>query len=356
MPLKQHRITTSLVTSESEYPIEQLLDAQGRPLRVSDRAYFDLVVIGSGPAALTFVTRWLEERPAALYLEDERQHLHWLKRQTHAAPVLETRKPTKSSDRIIKTNQKNEWHMRKSSLRVLIVDKLGDGWLGQWHRNFGSYEIPFLRSPMFFHPDPSDLDGLLEYAVQTERAKTGPYTYVCDMLTGRQSQSKSRNRSAKKGALQRPDLLEVPGVVGREVSKHKWKQSKHRRQAQMFSALGPVVNERDRRDYQNPSTPLFRDFTNHLVDRYHLHPQKGKDGKVRPLSEWLATDDEHQMPAMLLRAEVIDMDYGRLGKEHVDGSLDEEEGFSIHMADGSCIGAKYVVSAIGYGGRPSVPT
>ena len=356
MPLSQHRITTSLVTSESEYPIEPLLDAHGRPLRVRDRAYFDLVVIGSGPAALTFVTRWLEERPAALYLEDERQHLHWLKRQTHAAPVLETRKPTKSSDRIIKTNQKNEWHMRKSSLRVLIVDKLGDGWLGQWHRNFGSYEIPFLRSPMFFHPDPSDLDGLLEYAVQTERASTGPYTYVCDMLTGRQSQSKSRSRSAKKGALQRPDLLEVPGVVGREVSKHKWKQSKHRRQAQMFSALGPVVNERDRRDYQNPSTPLFRDFTNHLVDRYHLHPQKGKDGKVRPLSEWLASDDEHQMPAMLLRAEVIDMDYGRLEKERADGSLDEEEGFSLHMADGSCIGAKYVVSAIGYGGRPSVPT
>ena len=59
MPLSQHRITTSLVTSEYEYPIEPLLDAHGRPLRVRDRAYFDLVVIGSGPAALTFVTRWL---------------------------------------------------------------------------------------------------------------------------------------------------------------------------------------------------------------------------------------------------------------------------------------------------------
>ncbi|WFD28710.1 hypothetical protein MNAN1_003723 [Malassezia nana] len=335
--------------------VQQLYDRDGNPVSVSKKQYFDIVVIGSGPAALTLVTRILEDRPAAIYLEDERRHLHWLKRQTHSAPTLQTRKPGKTSDRIIKgLDDKTKAAPRTSKLSILILDKLADGWLGQWHRNFSALEIPYLRSPMFFHPDPSDLDGLLEYAVQTNRAKSGPFTYLSDSMDGHASSG--RRRSAKKAPVERPDLLEVPGVVGKEVSKHKFKQSRLRKHAQLVSNLGPIVNERDRRDYQNPSTPLFRDFTNQLVERYHIEPERTKDGCVRSLSDWLQDDESSRhSTATLLRAEVANLDYGRLQVTNFDDSAEDIEGFSIETSDGCCIGARYVISAVGYGGRPQIP-
>lgn len=352
------RCTKSLTEPPEEFAVEQLYDAKNQPISVPDKAYFDVVVIGAGPAALTFVTRLLEDRPAALYLEDERRHLHWLQRKNHTAPLLKTRKPGSSSDRVIKTGKGEVKPCpRQSTMRVLVVDKLGDGWLGQWNRNFKMYEIPYLRSPMFFHPDPADLDGLLEYAVQTDRAVSGPHTYVCDSLCNGIAHTRTRSRSAKKAALhQRPDLLEVPGVVGREVSKHKWKQSKHRKQAQLYNSLGPVVNERDRRDYQNPSSELFHDFIETLVDRYHLEPQRGSDGKVCKLSDWLVSKDSKLDPtATILRADIDDMDYGRLQRIHSNGESEDVNAFVLHSVDGSQIAAKYVVSAVGNGGRPSIP-
>ena len=348
-------------TKESQLPPQPLKHNNGETFSVPEKAFFDIVVIGSGPAALTFVTRILEERPAALYLEDERQHLHWLQRQSHAAPVLTTRRPGLNNARIIKgTKQVNRYlNRRPPPLRILVLDKLGDGWLGQWHRNFSAYEIPFLRSPMFFHPDPSDVDALLAFAAQTSRAVSRPYTYVCDCLSNRSLHT--RHRTTKKSYLDGvcPHLLEVPGVVGREMSKHKWKQSKHKKYAQMVRALGPVVNERDRQDYHNPSAALFRDFTNELVDRFHLQPDIGPDGKVRPLQEWLAEENSGLANASVtsLRADVSDIDYGLMHCECLDGSIDHEaEGFALTTTDGSHIAAKYVVSAVGTGDRPLIPT
>lgn len=349
------RCTKDLAQESPPFEIQQLYDCEGNPISISKKQYFDIVVIGSGPAALTFVTRVLEDRPAAIYLEDERKHLHWLKRQTHSAPTLQTRKPGSSSDRIIKgLEAKTQASPRTSKLSILILDKLGDGWLGQWHRNFSALEIPYLRSPMFFHPDPSDLDGLLEYAVQTNRAKSGPFTYLSESMDGKPNFG--RRRSAKKATLERPDLLEVPGVVGKEVSKHKFKQSRLKKHAQLVTSLGPIVNERDRRDYQNPSTPLFRDFTNLLVERYNIEPERNDDGQVRSLSDWLKDESSTRRPtATLLQAEVANLDYGRLQVTSFDESSEDIEGFSIETGDGNIIGARYVVSAVGYGGRPHVP-
>ena len=100
----------------------------------------------------------------------------------------------------------------------------------------------------------------------------------------------------------------------------------------MVRALGPVVNERDRQDYHNPSAALFRDFTNELVDRFHLQPDIGPDGKVRPLQEWLAEENSGLANASvtLLRADVSDIDYGLMHCECLDGSIDHEaEGFAL---------------------------
>lgn len=61
----------------------------------------------------------------------------------------------------------------------------------RWNRAFKTLEIQQLRSPMFFHVDPSDRDGMLAYTQETGRD--------CD-------------------------LWEIPGCVGKELSKHKKKK------------------------------------------------------------------------------------------------------------------------------------
>ena len=63
--------------------------------------------------------------------------------------------------------------------------------MSAWDSKFSRLGISHLRSPMFFHPDPRDRDGLLEFAYKE----------------GRES-----------------ELKEITGVVGKSLSKHQRKQ------------------------------------------------------------------------------------------------------------------------------------
>lgn len=63
----------------------------------------------------------------------------------------------------------------------------------RWNNAFKSLEIKQLRSPMFFHVDPGDRDGMLAYTQETGRDK---------------------------------DLWEIPNCVGKEMSKHKKKKKR----------------------------------------------------------------------------------------------------------------------------------
>lgn len=349
----RRRCTKDLVKEFTEYPFDQLLDAEHQPLKIQDSHFFDVVVIGAGPAALSLVTRMLEDRPAAIYLEDERRHLHWLNRTSHCAPTLKTRGGGSVQYRtVLEHSDKLKSSPRHPKARILILDKHSSGWMTQWRSNFASLEIPYLRSPMFFHPDPSDLDGLLEYAMQTGRINSAPHTVLCDILTGR---SGPRVSKASAKVPDRPDLLQVPGVVGSEFSKHKRKQMQRRGQDRNLTSLGPIVNERDRRDYQNPSTTLFNEFTDELVSRYHLEPPRDKHGHVCPLSHCLCGENLEDLPARLLRANVTDLDYGRLQICRVDREDEDVEAFKVNTEDGCCIAARCVVSAVGYGGIPKLP-
>jgi hypothetical protein len=73
---------------------------------------------------------------------------------------------------------------------MMVLDATSDHWMGTWNRNFEALQISHLRSPLFFHPDPRDRDGLLAYAY-----------------------SEGRQR----------ELEELKGIVGKELSKHKQK-------------------------------------------------------------------------------------------------------------------------------------
>jgi hypothetical protein len=85
-----------------------------------------------------------------------------------------------------------------------------------------------------------------------------------------------------------PELVEILGCVGAEISKHK-RASRRSRQSSDYARLvqnsGPAVNERDRHDYFTPGTSLFRDFVEHdVVKRYGLNPHGAWEGAKSVLS------------------------------------------------------------------------
>lgn len=63
--------------------------------------------------------------------------------------------------------------------------------MSAWNDKFEKLDISHLRSPMFFHPDPRDRDGLLEFVY----------------------------REGREG-----ELREIAGVVGKGLSKHQRKK------------------------------------------------------------------------------------------------------------------------------------
>ena len=238
-------------------------------------ALFDLVIIGSGPAALAVITRILESRPAALYTEEEHAHLHWLKRSSIPRPLMKVKKTGRGQEKVLdgkKTSvtEGQQCHC-EGAMRILVIDRIG-GWMANWNRLFKAYEIPHLRSPMFFHPSPFDIHSLVAYAER--KGRTSCSSGDSSTRAGRGRKQKGTD-STKFGLNRCSDLVEIPGCVGKEVSKHKKKQERKGKGAWSPSShtqpFGPAVNERDRQDYFTPSTSLFHDFIQEdLVKRYGL--------------------------------------------------------------------------------------
>ena len=75
--------------------------------------------------------------------------------------------------------------------RMVVFDKHSASFMGTWSAYFEALEITHLRSPMFFHPDPADLDGLLAYAdrcVASYGDSFGPTLTACFVLEQDRSQ------------------------------------------------------------------------------------------------------------------------------------------------------------------------
>ncbi|GAO50542.1 hypothetical protein SAICODRAFT_6041 [Saitoella complicata NRRL Y-17804] len=217
---------------------------------VESENFYDLIIVGAGPHALAVAARLYEETPSSLYTDVEHQRLHWLRRYS-SVPCRACAPP-----------------------RVLVLDRLG-GWMTQWDRQFKAYDIKHLRSPMFFHPDPRDLDSLVAYA-ETE---------------GRQA-----------------ELVEINGVVGKELSKHCRKcrqKSKGKTAITRRQSLGVAVNERSRQDYFTPSTRLFRDFCDDVISRYRLENlvQQGAVTEVQYGHVYIKSEDHLSHDAFTLTVE-----------------------------------------------------
>lgn len=210
-----------------------------------------------------------------------------------------------------------------------------------------------LRSPMFFHPAPADIEALLAFSQKQDRCLTW-HDLDGDATLLTSPKNRARLTQSNRTGERFPDLIEIPGCVGKEVSKHKKKKNKTRKGSCSKPASepkGPAVNERDRRDYFTPSSSLFRDFIEQdIVKRYgldnHGHPWKSAHDYF---SQQENADNEENIT--MIKGEVSALDWH--DSLHVEG-WDRLQGFSMQLACGTRLGAKAVVCAIGPGATPRV--
>lgn len=236
--------------------------------------FYNVIIIGSGPCGLAVASRLREPTPSALYSDYEHQRFHFLRNKGHLMNFTD-RKARKACSNPIDPNS------------LLVLDAYSDQWLGMWDSQFDTCEIPTLRSPMFFHPDPADIDGLIAFANSQGRTD---------------------------------ELVEIKNVVGKELSKH---QQKKRSQKKNKSYCPIEVNQRNWKDYFRPSTKLFRDYCQEIINRYNLE-NVVKKGKCK----------------------MIERDTLLVGNETIDG-------FTITTEDGRTFGSRAVVVSCGPIGKPN---
>lgn len=175
------------------------------PMHMPDESeLLDVIIIGAGPAGLGIASRLREETPSAIFTDEEHQRYHWIKKHTGRMALVRAQHRKMKG---VKADKYPGIQLDRKCARccpaslgprysTLILDSSGHQWLSKWRSYFHMLEIKQLRSPMFFHVDPGDRDGMLAYAGETGREK---------------------------------ELWELHNCVGKELSKHKKKKRSNAR-------------------------------------------------------------------------------------------------------------------------------
>jgi hypothetical protein len=168
----------------------------------------DTIIVGAGPCGLAVAARLCEDTPSAIFTDEEHRRYHWI--QKHAAKATIKNKKTgmlrlpKEGAPLRRGSAEGMTH--ECSSDILVLDNTGQEWMAKWKMLFKKFQISHLRSPMFFHVDPNDRDGLLAYTHEQARDR---------------------------------ELVEITGCVGKEISKHKQKKtniSKNKTKSKGFDA------------------------------------------------------------------------------------------------------------------------
>ncbi|KAJ3103523.1 hypothetical protein HDU97_010023 [Phlyctochytrium planicorne] len=133
--------TNHVPISTQTKPSDSTPDAQ--------RQILDLLVIGAGPHALSLLSHLLERSPFALLSDAQHQRVHvsgWKAGiQKRGKGPVRNCCPTMLDPEAVKR-------------RIMVVDADPEkgGWMERWKGWFEALEIGHLRSPIYFHPDPSN--------------------------------------------------------------------------------------------------------------------------------------------------------------------------------------------------------
>lgn len=150
---------------------------------------YDVLIVGAGPCGLAVAARLREPTPSALFTDEEHDRYHWIRKHTAQSSIKNSK-----TGHIRKSSTSHRHPSQQPSM--VVLDSSGNRWMSQWKRLFATLEISHLRSPMFFHPDPHDRDGLLAYA---------------------------------HAAGKECECIEIAGCVGKEISKHQMKKRRNNR-------------------------------------------------------------------------------------------------------------------------------
>ncbi|KAH9811882.1 hypothetical protein DFH28DRAFT_425545 [Melampsora americana] len=244
---------------------------------IEDDDFFDVLIIGGGPHALGLAARLREPFPASLYTDLEHSKLSFLK--------------TRKKGRSTKLGGSDT-----TDTKILALDSNASaGWLGRWNGFFNHLQIPHLRSPMFFHPGPADVDGLEAFA-----RRTGAEA-ACATSNGVENTKPTVGQSENGGD-------------------RKCRRSR--------ALLGRPVNERDRASYFRPTTEVFQKFCQtELIKRYNL-------------SEVIKHDTVTGILYSVLHVKTEGRGYG----------------FTVTTSKGKKFGARFVVMSIGPQEFPIIPS
>ncbi|KAK4496771.1 hypothetical protein PRZ48_012754 [Zasmidium cellare] len=248
----------------------------------------DVIIVGAGPCGLAVAARLREQTPSALFTDEEHHRYHWINKHASNAAIKNSKTGRTRTCEGARNSKKSGFQPS-----MLVLDSSGDKWMSKWNRLFSMLEISHLRSPMFFHPDPHDRDGLLAYAHKEGRED---------------------------------ECLEIAGCVGKEISKHQMKKKRARRGPGEQARPTITIDERDRKDYFAPPSDLFQNYCAWIAERYGL------------------CDED-----LIQKASVTEIDY-----DFVPQLSPDEKLFTVRT-DGSTYYARSVVLAVGAGNAPSIP-
>jgi threonine dehydrogenase-like Zn-dependent dehydrogenase len=146
---------------------------------INTNVIHDVLIIGAGPAGLAMAARLREVAPSALFTDQESQRFKWIRDHIERTSIKNARTGKVRPAKSLATGD--------GGPSIHVIDEESGTWMARWKRYFDTFGITQLRSPMLWHVDPQDRDGLLSFSHFHGREK---------------------------------ELIELKNCVGWEVSKH----------------------------------------------------------------------------------------------------------------------------------------